>query len=100
MVNQMVLMRTQIAELEAANAIATHRKSHKRKRVREEKTCTFKDGIRLTTLKEFGVCSDGKKAKKRAHIKASELSQRHCGRCSKTGHNACTFKRDTEGTLD
>jgi hypothetical protein len=65
MAHQMVLMRNQVAELQAANKAATRRKSHKRKRVQKEGTLTVEDGVRLTTLKEFGARSDGKKAKKR-----------------------------------
>ncbi|KAH6417832.1 hypothetical protein HBI59_250890 [Parastagonospora nodorum] len=78
------------------NKAATRRKSHKRKRVQEEGTLTVEDGLRRTTLKEFGARSDRKKAKKQIRAGAGELSQRRCGRCNETGHNARTCKKAVE----
>jgi hypothetical protein len=92
--HQMVLMRNQVKELQAANEAATRRKSHKRKRVQKEGTLTVKDGLRLTTLREFGARSDRTKAKKRARVKVGESSQRRCGRCGEAVHNSRTCKQD------
>ena len=94
--HKLVLAQKEIAELRAANEAATRRKSHKRKRVKAEGTLTAEDGLRLATLKEFGVRSDGKKAKKRVRADKGEPTQRRCGRCSETGHNARTCKNDVE----
>jgi ribosomal protein L32 len=94
MIHQGVLMRQQVSELQEANKAATRRKSHKRKRVQKEGTLTVEDGVRLTTLKEFGARSNGKKAKKRAHVEVGEPSQRRCGRCGETGHNARTCRQE------
>jgi hypothetical protein len=47
--------------------------------------------VRLITLKEFRGRSDGKKAKKRVSVKASEPSQRRCRRCGEAGHKARTL---------
>jgi hypothetical protein len=91
-----VLAQQRITELEAANKAALRRKSRNRKRVQAEGTLTVKDGLRLTTLKEFGARSDGKRAKKQVHAEAGEPSQRRCGRCNKTGHNARTCKQVVE----
>ena len=65
MAHSMVLMQKRNLELQAANEAATQHKSHKRKQLQREGTLTVEDGLWLTTLKEFGACSDGKKAKKR-----------------------------------
>jgi hypothetical protein len=46
------------------------------------------------TLKKFRVCSDGRKAKKRARVEVGKLSQRQCGRCSEAGHNSCTYRQE------
>jgi hypothetical protein len=92
--------RDQVAELRAANKAATRRKSHKRRRVQEEGTLTVESGVRLTTLKELGAHSDGKKAKKRARVEVGKLSQRRCGRCGKTGHKARTCKKDLESAMN
>ena len=93
----MVLMTKRNAELQAATKAATRRKSHKRKRVQKEGTLTVKEGLRLTTLKEFAARSDRKKASKRVRAKAGELSQRRCRRCGEAGHNARTCKQVAEG---
>ena len=94
--HKLVLAQQEIAELRAANEAATRRKSHKRKRVKAEGTLIVEDGQRLTTLKEFGARSDGKKAKKQVRADVGEPTQRRCGRCNQTGHNARTCKQDVE----
>jgi hypothetical protein len=94
--HKLVLTQQEIAELRAANEAATRRKSHKRKRVKAKGTLTVEDGLQLTTLKEFGARSDGKKAKKRVRADGGESTQRRCGRCNRTGHNARTGKQDVE----
>jgi hypothetical protein len=65
---------------------------HKRKRVQKENILTVEDEVRLTTPKEFNAHSNGKKAKKRAHIEVGELSQGRYRCCSKAGHNSRTCK--------
>jgi hypothetical protein len=94
--HKLVLAQKEIAELRAANEAATRRRSHKRKRVQAEGTLTVEDGLRLTTLKEFGARSDGKKAKKQVRAEGGKLSQRLCRQCNKTGHNARTCKQAAE----
>jgi hypothetical protein len=100
MAHSLVLMRNQVAELQAANEAATRRRSHKRKRIQQEGTLTFAEGVRLTTLKEFNARSDGKKAKKRARVETGTQSLRRCRTCSEAGHNARTCKKDAQGTVD
>jgi hypothetical protein len=92
--HKLVLAQQEIAELRAANETATRRKSHIRKRVQKEETLTIEEGVRLTTLKEFGARSNGKKAKKRARVEVGESSQRRGGRCGEAGHNSRTCKQD------
>jgi hypothetical protein len=96
MAHSLVLMRDQVAELQAANKAATQRKSHKRKRVQSEGTLIVKEGQSLTALREFGARGDGKKAKKRVRAEGGEPSQRRCGRCNMAGHNARTCKQAAE----
>jgi len=74
MAHALVLSQKRIAELEAANEAATRRKSYKRKRVQKEGTLIVEEGLRLTTLKEFGARSDRKKAKKKARVEVGESS--------------------------
>jgi hypothetical protein len=93
MIHQGVLMRQRLSELQEADKATTQRKLYKRKRVQEEGTLMAEDGIRMTTLEEFTVCSDGKKAKKRTHVEVGKPSQRRCGRCSKAGRNSRTYRQ-------
>jgi hypothetical protein len=96
MAHSLVLMRNQVAELQAANKAATQRRSYKRKRIQREGTLIVEEGQRLTALREFGARGDRKKAKKRVRAEGGELSQRRCGRCNETGHNARTCKQAAE----
>ena len=89
-----MLSQKRVAKLKAANEAATRRKSYKRKRVQREGILTVKDGVRLTTLREFDARSDGKKAKKTARVKVGEPSQRRCTRCNEAGHNSRTCKQE------
>ena len=98
MAHSLVLVRKQVAELQAANEAATRRKSHKRKRIQKEGTLTIEEGARLTALKVFGAHKDGKKSKKRARTNEGEQTQRRCGRCHETGHNVRTCKSNV-GTI-
>jgi hypothetical protein len=49
-------------------------KLRKRKRIQAKETLIAKEGVRLTTLKEFTVRSNRKKAKKSARAKGSKLT--------------------------
>jgi cytochrome c2 len=95
-----VLLRNQVAELQAANKAATRRKSHKRKRVQKKGTLTIEEGAQLTALKAFGARGNSKKGKKRARADKGEQTQRRCRRCHKTGHNARTCKSEVDTTVD
>jgi hypothetical protein len=92
--HSLVLMTKRNAELQAANKASRKRRLYKKRRVQQQGTLTIEEGVRLTTLKEFKAHSDRKKAKKRVRVKASEPSQRRCGRCGEAGHNARTCKQE------
>ena len=95
----LVLVRNQVAELQAANKAATRRKSHKRKRIQQEGTLIVSEGVRLTTLKEFNARGDGKRASKKARGETGTQSSRHCGTCGAAGHNARTCRKDAQSTI-
>ncbi|KAH9876384.1 hypothetical protein J1614_003863 [Plenodomus biglobosus] len=88
--HMLVLSQQRNAELQAANEAATRRKSHKRKRLQKEGTLTVEEGVRLTTLREFGARGDEEKASKRVRAEGGESTQRRCKCCSKAGHNSRT----------
>jgi hypothetical protein len=96
MAHSLVLMRSQVAELQAANKAATRRKLHERKRVQKEGTLTVEEGQRLTALKEFGALGDGKKAKKRARADEGDQPARRCSKCGEAGHNLRMCKNNAD----
>lgn len=79
--HKLVLAQKEISGLRAANKAATRRKSHKRKQLQQEGALKSEEGLRLTTLTEFGARNDGKKARKRVRVEGGEVSQRRCTRC-------------------
>jgi hypothetical protein len=95
MVHSIVLLRGQVAELQAANEAATRRRSHKRKRVQKEGNLTIEEGARLTALKEFGARTDRNKGRKKARVDGGQPTQRRCRQCGEAGHNSRTCKNDT-----
>ena len=98
--HKLVLAQKEITELRAANEAATRRKLHKRKRVQKEGTLTVDEGLRLTTLKEFGARSNGKKPKKRVRADEGHETARRCGQCQEVGHNSRTCKNKAEVVLE
>jgi hypothetical protein len=100
MAHSLVLVRNQVAELQAANEAATRRKSHKRKRIQREGTLTVSEGVRLTTLKEFNARSDGRRASRKARVETGTQCSRRCGTCGETGHNTRTCKNDVQDTVE
>jgi hypothetical protein len=92
----LVLMRNQVAKLQAANEASKRRRSHKRKRLQQDSTLTIDKSVRLTTLKEFGARSDRKKAKKRVRGNDSGQPSRRCTRCSRARHNRTTCKKNVD----
>jgi hypothetical protein len=94
--HKLVLAQRENAELHAALAAATERKSRKRTLVQAGGSLTVEEGQRFTALKEFGARSDRKKGKKRMRADGGEPSQRRCGRCGEGGNNARTCKNEAE----
>jgi hypothetical protein len=58
MAHSLVLMRNQVAELQAANEASTRPTSHKKERIQREETLPISEGLRLTALKESNAHSD------------------------------------------
>jgi hypothetical protein len=100
MAHSLVLMRNQVAKLQAADEATTRRKSHNRKQIQKEGTLTVSGRVRLTTLKEFNARSDRKRASKKARVNIGTWSSRRCSTCGEAGHNTRTYVNNTEGTVD
>lgn len=79
-----MLMRQEMAGLRKALEIATEVKSRKKKYIRTAETLTVGEIADLIAEKDSGGPKEGRESLKRVRV------QRHCGRCSKTGHNTRT----------
>jgi hypothetical protein len=100
MAYSIVLITKRNAELKVANKAATRCKLYKKKRVQRERTLTFVEGKRLTTLKEFEARGNREKAKKRRVTEGGKLAQRHYRTCGETRHNARTYKKDALSNVE
>jgi hypothetical protein len=79
-----VLMQQEIAGLRKAVEIATEVKGQKRKYIRTAETLTVGEIADLIAEKDDGGQVEGGESLKRVR------TQRRCGRCGETGHNART----------
>jgi hypothetical protein len=86
--HESVLTRQEVAGLRKAIEAATEQRSRKRKYIRTEEIITVGEVQDLMAEKEGGSTEDAEQPAKRVR------GQRHCGRCSKTGHNTrtCTME--------
>jgi hypothetical protein len=82
--HETVLMRQEMAGLRKAVEIATEVKRRKRKYIRTAETLTVREIADLIAEKEVGGQKEGGESSKRVR------TQRRCGRCRETGHNART----------
>jgi hypothetical protein len=82
--HETVLMRQEMAGLRKAVEIATEVKRRKRKYIRTADTLTVGEIADLIAEKEGGGQKEGGESSKRVR------TQRRCGRCGETGHNART----------
>ena len=81
-----MLMRQEIAGLRKAVEIATEVKGRKRKYIRAAESLTVGEVANLIAEREGGGQKEGREGVKRV------CTQRRCGRCRETGHNARTCK--------
>jgi hypothetical protein len=79
-----VLMRQEIAGLRKAVEIVIEVKRQKRKYIQTAKTLTVGEIANLMAKKEVSGQKEGGESSKRVR------TQRRCGRCGETGHNART----------
>jgi hypothetical protein len=92
--HEMVLLREQVARLEAATEATTKRKSRKRRYVQTEETLTVGEVSDLIAEREGGSRKEGEEPAKRVR------AGRRCGRCGEIGHNSRTCKVVIEDAND
>ena len=91
------LIKTQLAEVEDQLAIITKRKSRKRKRIQTGNTLEYGEAADQITAEASSTAVQSKRANRRGGSGGSNqapTTQRHCGKCGETGHNAQTCEKD------
>jgi hypothetical protein len=89
-----VLVQEEIGRLRDAVDTLTKRKTRKRRYIRAEETLTVSEVTDLIAEREGGSREEGKTPAKMVRV------ERHCGRCSETGHNSRTCKVEIEDVED
>jgi hypothetical protein len=82
--HEAVLVRQEMAGLRKAVEIATEVRGRKRKYIQAEESLTVGEVADLIAEREGSRQQEGREPAKKVR------TQRHCGRCGETGHNACT----------
>ena len=100
MMATMVLLRSEVAQLRAANEAATRRQLRKRKRIQREGILTHEAGSQLVTVREVVDQQKGKKRRSGDAADKGAPAQRRCGRCGRTGHNAQTCQNIKESSTE
>ena len=88
--HQAELMWDWVATLEKALEEATKRKSCKRKRIQKGKDISFEAASQLVPVDNGTVGESTKKSRGKARADGAQPTQRRCGNCGETGHNART----------
>jgi hypothetical protein len=100
MLQQAVLIKERIAQLEQENEELSKRKSRKRKRIQQGGTVNFSVGAQLVALESLGAQSGQKRARGSGGAGVTKPTQRRCGKCGEVGHNARTCSKAEEETSE
>ncbi|KAF2185334.1 DDE-domain-containing protein [Zopfia rhizophila CBS 207.26] len=96
----MVLICDRVAELEAANKAVSRRKQRKRKRIQKERVLSFGAGQDKSTKDSTTTSSSSKKGRGKVRVDGAKLTQRRCGNCGGTRHNARTCEINKDSTIE
>ena len=100
MLHQNVLMSQRISELEAQLETVTKRKTRKRKRLQTGGVLEYGEGVSYVAAEASSSNQRTKKGGGGGGGEPAQPSQRRCGNCGETGHNARTCQKDTEAPSD
>ena len=84
-----ILLREEVKELQAANAMKKRRQKRRKKRIKEVGVLTVREGQDIIQ----NAAMDGQI---RLETQRPQGAQRRCGKCGGTGHNARTCARRQE----
>ena len=88
--HQMSLLKSEVTQLREANATLSKRRRARKTRLRQSGSMTIAEGQTLQDQKDIDqqVQQEYRQSKGRKAMR--ETRGRHCGVCSKSGHNART----------
>ena len=98
MLHQNVLISTRISKLKAQLEVVTKRKTRKRKRLYTSGVLEYSEGALQAAVAASGSAQRTKRGGGGDSGKPAQLSQRRCGNCGETGHNARTCQKDKEAS--
>ena len=88
-----VLLREEVKELQAANAMKKQRQKRRRKRIQEAGVLTVREGQDI-------IQNAAVEEQIRLEMQRPQGAQRRCGKCGGTGHNARTCARHQESNAE
>jgi len=91
--HEAVLLRAEVKELQAANAMKQQRQRRRKKRIQESGVLTVKEGQDIAHQVELDE-------QLRMEMRKHQGARRRCGLCNKVGHNARTCTRHQENNAE
>jgi hypothetical protein len=88
-----VLLRDEVKELQAANAMKKRRQKRRKKRIQEAGVLTVQEGQDI-------IQNAAVEEQIRMETRRTQGAQRRCGRCKEVGHNARTCARHQESSAE
>ena len=96
MLHENVLFKARVRELEEQLAVMTKRKSRKRKRIQQGGTMEYRAAAAQVAAEASTASRMVKKARSSGGDDQAQPTQRRCGKCGDTGHNARTCQKGQE----
>jgi hypothetical protein len=96
LMHKMALMKAEVEQLRAANALLSKRRRAKKTRLRQSGSMTIAEGQALQDQNDVEEQIKQEDRQTRGRKPRDETKGRRCGVCGKTGHNARTCQIDVE----
>jgi hypothetical protein len=93
-VHSHTLLKARVATLQAANNAASKRKKRKRKQIQLGRTLSQQEAEEIIERRDAEALVKAERREERVQTGSSGEGSQRCGRCSKTGHNKRTCKKD------
>jgi hypothetical protein len=96
MLHQNALLTARVHELKEQLVVVTKRKSRERKWIQQGGTIDYRTASAQVATKASTAPQQSKKARSSGNQEPAQPALQRCRNCSRTGHNARTYKKDTE----